>query len=481
MKITAYLSYRENDLELEEIDLLNDACLKAKVPIELKWSENSLGDGDSFIDFMKDDMGGARFLIFFCSPEYFRTAYTLYEFIQATELVEAGLKLHLAPVRVTKEMTLKDITNIRETILNDASIEAEIEELARLLGKQWTRESDAEIRRNILLAVEKGWKECVVPALETILPTLQSSENVKASLKGFYQQIAEKIVSQYAAHIARTEERVHTIVQENVNELLIQTSALKTAIKKELKNPDLADEDVAPALLTKEKLSVEDSIYIVSAALSKVENICSSSEWSEAVRTAKQMAGWLVLLSVNNTWLVHNEHNACIGGRSRLRLELIKKERPYAEVIISRTALQPAMFKLSNKGQAIPTRYEDQVFVLDAGEEGIKAQVLTPIYKDLLKATVGPSDEQEFQEDIVDAVGGNYKTTKMPVYYLILCDTYKLIAEKTWFTDFMQKVSGKLIFIEIDVEGNNTDQNCCKEEIKDILQAVAQIYRKERD
>ena len=78
--IHAYLSYRcKESRDIEARDRLKALCSEKN--ITLRYDENCTEDGDSLIEFM-EDLTSARCVFLFLSPEYFQSAYTLFELIK---------------------------------------------------------------------------------------------------------------------------------------------------------------------------------------------------------------------------------------------------------------------------------------------------------------------------------------------------------------------------------------------------------------
>ena len=135
--IHAYLSYKTK-ISSGALRRFKEICKEHK--IELKYSEKELETGDDFVEFMQNHLIGARFLILFLSPEYFASAYCLYELISITAAINAGRKIFVYPIRVSKELTALSETKIRETLLKDRSddVQAAIGKLTKLQGKEWS-------------------------------------------------------------------------------------------------------------------------------------------------------------------------------------------------------------------------------------------------------------------------------------------------------------------------------------------------------
>ncbi len=478
MNIRAYLSYRRDDVQDEERDNLRQACREAPEPIELIYDENGTSEGANFVDFMKDDLTGARFLIIFLSPDYFTTAYTLYEFLTVAEYASRGLFLHFTPVRATSEMTLKSLSDIREKILYDTSTEmqAEIEELSRLRHIKWIQDNDAEIRQEIYEKIEQGWQRLIVPALERILPSQDDAED----LQHYYCGVAQQIGEQYKKSLEQIRKNAPKRVSDNLNRLLNDAPILKPPLKEALGALQMSDKGITPAIVAEK--TMRNAVYKIINALETLKagelHKTDHTLWQQAVNTAKQMAGWLVLLSLSDNWWVHNEH--LFRVRCRVQVNLSEDHQPYGEVIISRSVLRAARFQYDvNKGRVIPARRDPEALVLDGGKTALMSEVLTPIFKELRAASSGPDNVEEFQKLIILTIEVHYEATGRPCYFLITGATYKMLEDEPWFAGFTNRLAGKLIFIVIDVDDPSCGHDFCKEDISQLLEAVVFIYRQD--
>ena len=102
--IHAYLSYRcKIKRDKDARDRLKVLCSKKN--ITLRYDESETEEGDSLIEFM-EDLTSARCVFLFLSPEYFQSAYTLYELIKINEQADLD-KRFILPLRLCNDMVDK--------------------------------------------------------------------------------------------------------------------------------------------------------------------------------------------------------------------------------------------------------------------------------------------------------------------------------------------------------------------------------------
>ncbi len=476
--IRAYLSYKKSEVDTGEIKALKAAC--ASEGIELKYDENSTYSGESFVDFMNDEIVGARFLIIFLTPQYFKTAYTLYEFIRVTQADSYNPSISLACVRKSEAMGLKLITEVEDFIQEDGSVDAkkEVNEIARLLKLDEKNTEFGQMRREIFSDIKLGWNNLLVKDLQRILKTFAEGKPDAQYYEKFYSDIAKGITSQYEENLKDSQNLAVSTVRTEITGLLDVSSVLRNAVEKEFNAASsLSVEKLADKLLQCEKIS--KAVMVIARSIRAVRDSGlysdNSNLWKETANVAKQLCGWLVLLSVEPVWLAHNVHK--LKGSTRLNLLLAKKQLPFAEVIISSSVLEAARFQRDKKGRLTPNFDNPERPVFDSGKKGIFKQVLTPMYIELMKGDVGPDDTDEFVEDITDSIDSEYESSGKPKFYLITNNTFKLISAEKWFKEFSQKVKGKLLFLVIDNEDKSCNAGYCVEKISVLLSAVAQVYR----
>ena len=129
--INAYLSYRCNiDRDTQARDKLKALCSKPN--ITLRYDESETGEGDSLIKFM-EDLTSARCVFLFLSPEYFQSAYTLFELIRINEWADLDSRFIL-PLRVCNNIIDKYRTAAKEFWFSKQA-EADRDKLADMLNQ----------------------------------------------------------------------------------------------------------------------------------------------------------------------------------------------------------------------------------------------------------------------------------------------------------------------------------------------------------
>ena len=303
------------------------------------------------------------------------------------------------------------------------------------------------------------------------------------------QTVAGDLCLKYKKEIRDSRDQVLKSVERNIGEELKINSRFLAPLKKALTNPGMKDNAVVEQLLAIaiSKEGEESEQKGVIAALDVVCKACEDGKnrygvnhkiSKQAFITGKQIAGWLLLLSLNEVWLVHNEHNIGIGGSSKINTPLTEKEYSYGEVIISRAFLQSVTFEFE-KGSVVPVRGKIGAHVFECSDSAIMSEVLKPIYEDLRIDNDPPANDEEFCEEITTTIEGRFRRNKKPTYYLIKEKSYKYAIRINKFKELVVKLSGKLVFIVINSTDKSCDENCSKENIVDILDAVAEIHRLE--
>ncbi|OAI14089.1 MULTISPECIES: toll/interleukin-1 receptor domain-containing protein [Methylomonas] len=126
--IHAYLSYRcKLQRDIDARNKLKAIC--EMQGIKLVYDEDETKEGDSLIEFM-DDLTSARFVFLFLSPEYFQSAYTLYELVNINEWAEIEQRFIL-PIRISPAMTTYQWTAAKTYFENNDAIRNEFKRLLK--------------------------------------------------------------------------------------------------------------------------------------------------------------------------------------------------------------------------------------------------------------------------------------------------------------------------------------------------------------
>ena len=90
--IHAYLPYRcKESRDIREREKLATLCTKQD--ISLRYDQNETEEGDSLTEFMQE-LTSARCIFLFLSPEYFQSAYTLFELVRISEWVDLDQRFY---------------------------------------------------------------------------------------------------------------------------------------------------------------------------------------------------------------------------------------------------------------------------------------------------------------------------------------------------------------------------------------------------
>ena len=486
LNIRAYLSYRRDDAEREELEALIDAC-NAK-NIALVYDEIGTESGENFVDFMNNEVVGARFVIAFLSPDYFTRPYTLHELLEIAKDRQASSRLSFAPVRQTKGMVCTAITSILDT-WNQESPDIETlktkEELAKRQGKvaSFTDLDDTkrqEIFTELAAQIEEAWNSIVRPELEQVTDAAAAAKDIFR----FYTTVADNIVAQAKKELEGQRQELRKKVVKAVASILGQDRELCNVFISELAMNDGVDfEGIAIKLVDMGAYEAITTLGRISDHIKGQPQYRADSEhWQKFCYRAKQLCGWLLLLSVDPHWWIHNCYriNHCMD--CGISLSLNPDSPGFSEVIISRTVLEQARFKLDDRGdQLIPDRSNIKAYQFDISDESVKESLLQPIYKDLKRISSAPDEQDNLLEGIIIAATTTFDRTKKPVFYLISGETSDLLTGQEWYQTLVGRLAGKLLFIRTDIDDNSCAQKSCGEDTATLLEAVAYIYRLENE
>lgn len=484
IEIRAYLSYRRVDTEKEERDALKKVC-DAK-NIELVYDEIGTEEGDNFVDFMNNDLVGARFVIAFLSPDYFTRPYTLHELLEIAKDQQTLSRLNFAPVRMTKNMVATEITSILDAWNLDepgSKLRKTKEKLAKLQEKatSFTGLDDTQ-RKEIFKAlagrIEEAWNRIVEPELERVTAAAETKEKCFQ----YYGVVADKIVAEAEKEFTQEKIKLKKKIGNAVASILKKDTELCNFLINELKMDNKADsEEISNQLLEKGAYGSITQLGKFAGKVVEQQKYRGNSEsFGDFCYRAKQLCGWLLLLSVDPLWWVHNccRINHCLGFGINLSLEL--EVNSFSEVIISRSVIEQAKFKLDNRGdELIPDRYKIDAWQFDVSEESVKDGVLQPVYKDLKNIKFAPDGQDDLIQGIIKAAKTAFDRKNKPTFYLVSKETHKILTAQNWYQKLVDGLAGKLLFIRTDIPDNSCSQASCAEEVDTLLEAVAYIYRLE--
>jgi len=456
--IHAYLSYRcKNQLDIDARDKLKNLCQEQN--ITLRYDQNETKPGDSLIEFM-EDLTAARCIFLFLSPEYFQSAYTLFELVSINERADLDQRF-IFPLRLTESMVTYQWTAAKDYFDGNKAVR---NELARLLKV----ENDNHIV--IWQRIDAAWETIVFKHLDKLNVSL---ENANADIA--LGELLGKTKTEVNEAIHDSTETLHGTLIAKITAILSRKNInADDQFRDELEltaNIDLAN--IATQLV--KKTEVGEAIAILTRVLEEKRTLLDtkSTEWKICFNDTEQLCGWLLLNSVDPVWWFHNEVKLRKTAKISIIGNFVLNDPNYVEVIISRDLLQNARFVLDKNKQPKPAGQKYDVMLFDAQPEAKKDGLLISIYKDLFGEA--PSRDIDLLSKIVNRVKTHYKTQKgKPIYYLVSRDYIKIL-ESTEYTDAKAQLAGYLQFICCDKPVKPDEGKACTEDQTQLLDQFAYL------
>lgn len=462
--IHAYLSYRCKELrDIRERENLETLCTEQG--ITLRYDQNETEEGDSLTEFMQE-LTSARCIFLFLSPEYFQSAYTLFELVRISEWADLDRRFIL-PIRLSEAMVTYQWTHSKNYF---DSHEAIANELARLL------KMDNVDQNKIWQRIDDAWQQCVFPYLDKLNVSLESNQAGDKLLQ-LLKDSREQVNSVFSESI----QNLHDTVEQKIQGILKNQHIPLVRLAEVLQLDSAATlEDIVKTGLLKNSVSaVLDSLYKLSRQLENQANSSLAVSWDQYLFDIEQLCGWLLLSSVDPVWWFHNQLS--LQQRSSEGMTgVFKLQQPaYVEVLISRSLLQRAQYCLDEYGDIRPVSKEYDVLLFDAiSPEATDSQLLSPIYKDLRPGSKAPQDIQRLLDGIVlTAKSLHGARDGKPIYYMVTESYLNMLKEKDWFTKTEQKLKGYLQFICCIRDSTDQAKQACREEQDLLLEKVANILR----
>ena len=462
--IHAYLSYRcKETRDRAARDRLKDLC--SETNITLRYDENCTEDGDSLIEFM-EDLTSARCVFLFLSPEYFQSAYTLFELIKINEQADLD-KSFIIPLRLSEAMLDKYRTQAKNFWISQPA-EADRNKLADLLK---------EVNHEVLWQrIDAAWESIVKPYLDELHLSLESSKGDEL-LRGLLVASQEKV----AAIINEAKQQMHNVVCRNVEQILKQQHIPIAQLAEKLK----LDSSAGSSETTKQLLDINlvgealDVLYDLS--IQQEERwLARAEEWRNYLYDIEQIGGWLLLKSVNPVWWFHNQQSLEKTKSHSITDEFTLQHSAYVEVIIARSLLQRAEHTVDEFGEIIAASEKHQeIMLFDAiSPDASDFQLLSPIYKDIRRVDQAPQDITR----LLDGIGITLRALKgsrgeKQIYYIVPQSYLELLKSRDWFPEFEKKLVGYLQFICCIQESQNQTLDPCQEEQSLLLEKLAKILR----
>ncbi len=466
--IHAYLSYRiQRDKTAR--DRLKYLCIEQN--ISLFCAENDINPGDSLIKFM-DDLSAARCVFLFLSPEYFKSAYTLYELICINERGDLDRRF-IIPLRLTETMVANQWTAAKNCFDGDEALR---NELARLLRVKNTEHAA------IWQRVNAAWDNIIFKHLDMLNTSLKNADAEEKLVN-----LIEKLTDEIDLMISESAKKLDTMVGQEIQEILknenIPTKQL--AEQWQLNSTDIKS-IVEYGILTKPVIEVLGSLRTLTQKLENQLHAGTVTAKDDYFFDVGQLCGWLILKTVNPVWWFNKQHLLQENANHSATTTFNLQNPTYIEVLISRSLLKSAQFKIDNESRIRPERKVNELLLFDSvSAAAVKKQLLTPIWKDLRPgAFKAPENVETLLKDIIltarslmigrkNVIDGK----NVPIFYLVSNDYLQTLKNTDWFADAEQKLKGYLYFISYDEATNKPNDQPCIEEQELLLETVATILR----
>jgi hypothetical protein len=461
--IHAYLSYRcNNPRDIAARHKLKNLCKEQN--IALRYDESETEQGDSLIHFM-EDLTAARCIFLFLSPDYFQSAYTLFELVSINERADLGQRFIL-PLRLTESMVTYQWTAAKNYFNDNPAVR---NELARLL-KVENDNHDA-----IWLRINEAWETIIFKYLDRLNVSLEHPE-----AEGKLIDLLKESSQQVKAVIFEAKQNLHETISKNILKILKNKHIPRDQLAEVLQLDSAASiEDITESgILAKSVSTVLDMLYKLSTQRKK--QLCASSDaWDEYLYDVEQLCGWLLLKTVDPIWWFQNQLLLQRSASQSITGSFKLQQPAYIEVLIARSLLQRAQYSLDEFETIKPVSEEHDVMLFDAiSFDAADAQLLSPIYKDLRKANKAPQDVQRLLADIVLTARALIGSRDgKPIYYIVSETYLKSLKSRSWFTETEQKLKGCLQFICCVKESSSPVDQPCIEEQDILLEKVANILR----
>lgn len=475
--INAYLSYRHrNETAILARDELESCCEKSGL-ITLIYDKKATKEDDSLICFM-EKLVDARCLFLFLEPDYFESSYTLFELICINE--QEGLdKGFVHPIRLTESMVTYTRTSARQFWQANLAIR---EETARLLKKTGrlkdTKDDDYDA---IWRRIDNAWSNLIEDCLDHLKSAVTEDGKPNTRL-----QIAVKHVIP-AIEEVRNQKQVSLLAAMNkqIVGILNKKSIPLKAFSKELGEYDSEGELTEDAISIASFLTRRDSAvkirHFLNALICVVDDEkdrlgIESDEWEDCFNDAEQLAGWLLLRSIDADWWFDNEHSIQSKTEKSTLDKLSLDSIGFVEVVISRGVLQAARYRINEHGEAEPYNKKHNILMLyDASDEAKKTQFLRDIYIDIYRRNPDSklSSDELFEKIIIRAKSSKDIAKGKAIYYLVSEETQKLLETFDWYKQPKASFEGCLHFICCNAPDKDYEKSVSSEDQNALLDRIA--------
>ena len=445
VQVKAYLSYRQkNPHNSSALELLKQHC--SAQSIDLIYDQEALYSGDSIKRFM-DELGSARCVFIFLTPDYFESAYTLYELVTIEQWADLDRRF-IHPIRITDDMNAYQWTKLQAHWRDN---ETTRNALADLLG---TIDHESAWQQ-----IEKAWKNIVEPYLDKIHVSLQQSDPNTA--------IAEFVASEWVSiqlAIVKEQASLHKRITQEITEILKTNFVSLDKLAREMGlSPGITAEDFGKYL--GDSGEIIKAIAVITRVLResrKKIGASNSEQWEECHTQATQICGWLLLNSVDRIWWFNHQLRMKQLAKKSISRTYSLAYPPYVEVIISRDLLRQAEFELDAKGNVQPANGGHNLMLFDGvSTEATEIQLLVPIYKCFRNPQSYPTDLNELLNEIYFRSKSEFKVRQKPIYYLMTNETLQLFERQPWYQEMSLRLAEYIQFICFNQQQSSDGSSPC--------------------
>lgn len=433
VRIKTYLSYRQkNPQNLSALEFLKQHC--SAQSIDLIYDQEALYAGQSIKRFM-DELGSARCVFIFLTPDYFESAYTLYELVTIDQWADMDVRF-VFPMRISNDVTAYSRTAI-QTFWEKVENKAIRDELANLLetshGAAWSKVVDA-------------WDNIIKPYLGIRNDSL---EFIKAENQSkFVEEFVLAAKSEFMSAIQEENKKLQSKIIFEIADILKKNLIPLDLLAKEIMPVSVTAEAIAQKMIT--QVADRNAIAVLTNAIreQKKSKNFNEQQWEACHNLASQIGGWLLINSIDPFWWFNHQLKMQQLATKSVSRTYALIHQPYVEVIVSRTVLRDARFQLDKEGKAQPANNGYEIPFFDGvSEDAIATQLLYPIYQDLhqspnessirlaasLTKIEPPSELNRLLNGIKNRAIVRFDSFKKPIYYLMSKETLQLIEKQDWY------------------------------------------------
>ncbi len=477
-----YLSYRCKDAKgIEARSDLESLCEQRGY--KLVYDKNGTRQGDSLTGFM-EDLVSMPFVFLFLTPDYFRSAWCLFELIRLHELGKLEEYAEIVPLRLSADMDLKQ----KQPILDfwDSDREDARKERAFLAERLALPEAgdDSRTKQAIRELIEEAWEQTIAPELDSKQPTLDGADQ-------------NAILNDRLNHLLPSFEEA---VEEEHRHFRI---ALRKALEAELRPPRLVDELKAELgvdadnklpeslLNTGEAADAVATVTRVVKALRKWPGV-SRDLWRQCYLQADKLCSLLLLDSIDPNWWFQNRRRILRENGERLSHTWVLEEKAFSEVVVSRSltdarrVTRPCYDYDNRKKCVTPTREYNDPLLFDASPAATSEGLLATLFQDLMGRR--PEGKETEHDELVNAIArrarSQYKVRRAPIHYLVGKSFMEDLRNADWYSQAREQWKGYLLFVVCDNDpppGHHSPTREKQDQLLDQLAVFKELEFEEHD